>query len=376
MEKTNQLPRILIVDASRMVRAMLARQIRDLYDYREESDGEAAWQVLVLDHSIKLVICSLSLPVLDGNGLLARLRSSRLPRLAQMPMLMIAGDNEEAIGRAKSLGASDFINRAAGTSELLSRVDSLLRFSHVQSELKDSLEQQVQNPETGLFTRKYIELQAAQAMSHALRHGGEVSVIVLCFDNIGALRDEHGAEIVEQLQKRFVTMLLGKVRKEDSLGHFAGSQLVVVAPGTTVAACESFANRLREAINAANVAVHGQRLQLSVSAGVANSPADNVASAGALIELAVARMNAAQRGGGNQVVGGGRGAVERATPALTLERALSFIEMGREDDVLPHLKALGSRLLPLLALLDRELNLGWALGALEQPPADGSDGGN
>ncbi len=55
MNNSNQLPRILIVDESRMVRAMLIRHIRDLYDFREESDGEAAWQVLVLDHSIELV---------------------------------------------------------------------------------------------------------------------------------------------------------------------------------------------------------------------------------------------------------------------------------------------------------------------------------
>ena len=104
MNTPNQLPRILIVDESRMVRAMLVRHIRDLYDFREEADGEAAWQVLVLDHSIDLVICSLSLPVLDGDGLLVRVRSSRLPRLAQMPMLMISGDNDEAIERAKAHG--------------------------------------------------------------------------------------------------------------------------------------------------------------------------------------------------------------------------------------------------------------------------------
>ena len=99
MSNPSQLPRILVVDESRMVRAMLIRHIRDLYDFREEADGEAAWQVLVLDHSIELVICSLSLPVLDGNGLLDRVRSSRLTRLSQMPMLMIAGDNDEAIER-------------------------------------------------------------------------------------------------------------------------------------------------------------------------------------------------------------------------------------------------------------------------------------
>lgn len=75
MMNPTQLPRILVVDESRMVRAMIIKQIRDHYDFREEADGEAAWQVLVLDHSIQLVICSLSLPVLDGNGLLDRVRS-------------------------------------------------------------------------------------------------------------------------------------------------------------------------------------------------------------------------------------------------------------------------------------------------------------
>ena len=121
MDSRNQLPRILIVDESRMVRAMLIRHIRDQYDFREEADGEAAWQVLVLDHSIELVICSLSLPVLDGNGLLARVRSSRLSRLCQMPMLMISGDDNDVVERAKAHGASDFINRGLLKNEWVKR---------------------------------------------------------------------------------------------------------------------------------------------------------------------------------------------------------------------------------------------------------------
>ena len=118
-------------------------------------------------------------------------------------------------------------------------------------------------------------------MSHAMRHDSEVSAIVMSFDNIGALREEHGVEVFKQLQQRFTDMLASKIRKEDSLGHFAGSQLVVISPGTPYPACESFGNRLREAIHVANIAVHGQRLNLSVSVGVSNSPVDGVTSAGA-----------------------------------------------------------------------------------------------
>ena len=140
MENPTQLPRVLIVDESRMVRAMLIKHIRELYDFREEGDGEAAWQVLVLDHSIQLVICSLSLPVLDGDGLLVRVRASKLSRLSQMPILMISGDNDEALARAKSHGASDFINRGTGATELLARIDSLLKLAEAKNRLKEDLE--------------------------------------------------------------------------------------------------------------------------------------------------------------------------------------------------------------------------------------------
>jgi diguanylate cyclase (GGDEF)-like protein len=372
MENPSSQPRILVVDESRMVRAMIIRHIRDHYDFREEANGEAAWQVLVLDHSIELVICSLSLPVLDGDGLLVRVRASKLTRLAQMPMLMIAGDNDEAIERAKSHGASDFVNRGTGGAELLARIDTQLKLAQAKTQLKENLEQHVQNPETGIFTRKYIELQAAQAMSHALRHNSEVSAIVMSFDNVGALREEHGVDVLKQLQKRFIAMLTSKIRKEDSLGHFVGSQLVVISPGTSFPACESFGNRLREAIRAANISVHGQRLNLSVSVGVSNSPADTVTSAGALIELAGARLKSAQQSGGNQVVACAAQAATAANAGAvpTLDRALDLIRSGRESDVVPHLAVLGRQMMPLLAVLDRELKLGLPLADIERSMPD------
>lgn len=370
MNSPTQLPRILIVDESRIVRATISKHVRDLYDYREESDGEAAWQVLVLDHSIALVICSLSLPVLDGNGLLDRVRASKLARLSQMPMLMIAGDNDEAIERAKAHGASDFVNRGTGGAELLARIDTQLKLVQAQHQLKESLEQNVQNPETGLFTRKYVELQAVQAMSHAMRHNSEVSAMVMGFDNIGALREEHGVDVAKQLQQRFISMLSSKIRKEDSLGHYAGSQLVVISPGTPAAACESFGNRLREAIRAANIAVHGQRLNLSVSVGVSNSPADAVVSAGALIELAGSRLKMAQQAGGNQVISCNprADAVSSVVPAL--DQALALINEGQVAKVMPHLAELGLQVMPLLRLLERRFGFGLPLAEIEKRMTD------
>lgn len=109
-------------------------------------------------------------------------------------------------------------------AELLTRVSTLLTLGRTQQDLQEkprSSTFKIRRPAS--FTRKYIELQAARALSHALRHGSEVSAVVLNFDNVGALRETYGDEIVQQtLQKRFIGMLGGKVRREDSLGHFAG----------------------------------------------------------------------------------------------------------------------------------------------------------
>ena len=60
------LPHILIVDDSRVGRVSLIHHMKAHYEVREESDGEAAWQTLVVDHSIKAVVYHLQMPKLNG----------------------------------------------------------------------------------------------------------------------------------------------------------------------------------------------------------------------------------------------------------------------------------------------------------------------
>lgn len=359
------LPKVLIVDESRMVRSAIVKQVRDFYDFREEANGEAGWQAIVLDHSIQVVIASLSMPVLDGAGLLNRVRASRLQRIRELPMLMITGDDDDANERAKQLGASDFVRRGTGAAELLARIESLLKLSSAQSQLASTQEHHVQNPQTGLFTRKYIELQAVQAMSHALRHDSQVSAMVVGFDRFSSLRDEIGEEVIAQLQQRFSVMLASKIRKEDSLGHFAGSQLVVISPGTPYPACESFANRLRQAVAEAHIAAHGHRIALTVSVGVSNCPVDNVTSAGALVELAGARLKEAQQLGGNRVIACDSGSLGDLV-APSVSRAIELINSGCSADVVPHAAELARRLMPLMRMLEKELGLGLPMADLEK----------
>lgn len=361
MEKENDLgqerPRILIVDDSRSVRTTFIKLVRDHYAFREEIDGEAGWQALVLDHSIQLVICAISMPMLDGDGLLARVRSSRLARLRQMPVLMISSDNEEANEHARSMGASDFINRGISSSELLIRISSLLRLAQAQTELREGAGSTLRDPATGLPNRQHVEVQTAQAMSLAMRQDTPVSILIMSFDHADELRQKHGDELCRELLKRFATIMNKTVRKEDSLGHYAGNELAVVSPGTPYPACESFATRLREAFAIANIAIHGKRLELSLSIGVANTPQDRVSSSTALLELAAKRLHEAQLAGGNRVVSC-QSSSSSAPPKPRFNHALDLIRIGQLKQVVPYLVPLGKEVLPFLELLEKELKLG------------------
>jgi len=281
------LPHILIVDDSRVVRMSIARHLKGAYEVREEGDGEAAWQSLVLDHSIRAVISDIQMPKLNGYELLERVRTSKLRRLQQLPFILVSGEEtEDERAKASALGVSDFVTKGAGSAEILTRLNSLLALSNAQESLEAGRDQMVQDPLSGLFTRKFLELQAAQALSHSARHGVDASVMVFGFDGFAGLCERLGTQVAEGVAMRFAKMLAGKMRQEDSLGHFGAGQFAVVSPGTAVALCATFAERVREAVELARLSIQGHTVSVTVSIGLASVPVDQVSAAGVLLELA------------------------------------------------------------------------------------------
>lgn len=82
------LPRILVVDDSRIVRATIKKHLGASYEVIEEPNGEAGWQRLIADESIQLLISDLTMPVLDGLGLLSRVRGPVMAVCIYYPLLL------------------------------------------------------------------------------------------------------------------------------------------------------------------------------------------------------------------------------------------------------------------------------------------------
>lgn len=89
MEKSR---RILVLDASKVVRATLGKHLKEDFEVIEEANGESAWQLLMLDLRIQAVVSGIHPVKLEAHDLLGTPKASSIKRLREIPLLLIVSD--------------------------------------------------------------------------------------------------------------------------------------------------------------------------------------------------------------------------------------------------------------------------------------------
>ncbi|MBL8447826.1 MAG: response regulator [Zoogloeaceae bacterium] len=374
-QEINPIRRVLIVDDSRMVRASLIRHIRDRFEVREEADGEAAWQTLLVDPSIQLVISDIGMPHLDGFGLLERIRTSRLPRIQELPVIIISGEEEgEAREKARSLGANDFITKGVGTAELLARLDSLAQLNEARRQLEASraaLQQQAPvDPVSGLQTKAYLDARGEQDLSLARRHHTAVSAMVVAIDDYDTLLARYGAHVMQLILRKLMGILTAWVRKEDTVAEQATGQMAVLSPATDLEGCHAFGVRLQQAIEKVVLTYREERIRITVTVGIAASSEDGADSAmERLLALATERARQGQGLGGNRVHGP-EAALVASPPAppvpVSIDQLIAALRNGEAAGSQIPWRDVVRHLMPLLERIESESRCGIPLARLAQ----------
>ena len=267
--------KVLIVDDSRMVRASIIKHIRDRYQFREEADGEAGWQALVVDPSIDVVLTDIGMPQLDGFGLLERVRNSKLSRLQHIPVVVISGDEEaEVRERARQLGADDFITKGIGATELIARIDSMARLAKARRELEESraalAQQQSVESMTNVMSDTTLNWHGAQeAISANLPEGG-MSVMVIDIDDFDDVVSRYGLKVAELVARKLWRILTTKVHQDDTIAQLGPGRFAVLSPSVDTMGCCAFALRLQKAISRLVMTYRENRLGIAITVGVAS----------------------------------------------------------------------------------------------------------
>lgn len=358
---TAKLPIVLIIDDSRMVRASLARHVKDAYEVREAGDGEDGWQTILTEPRVKVVISDLSMPKLDGYQLLERIRSSKLTRIREVPVMMISGSEEEAERRrASDLGATDFITKGAGAAEILARIEALSQLARAKEELDATrvalAEQATTDPVTQTFTIGYMVKQGSAMYSYAKRHNIPIAVMRLGLDGFEEQRALVGDAVADQILAAVAKLIASRMRREDCVARTGPAEFGIMSPSATAAAAVVFAQRLVAEIESAKITWQGQSLRISASIGACDSIAEAVESFADLLVIAHKRMLEAQVMGGGRVVAEGEDPPtqpprELAVPSI--DDALAMIAAGNAEQLKPYAAELARRIYPLVRFCDQ-----------------------
>ena len=115
-------PTLLIVDDSRLMRHALKKILSADFNLVEATDGEEAWAMLQTEPRIQAVFSDLSMPNLDGYGLLERVRTSGESRISSLPFIVITGkegDDASLRAEAQALGANEIVCKPFKSEEII-----------------------------------------------------------------------------------------------------------------------------------------------------------------------------------------------------------------------------------------------------------------
>ena len=367
-------PRVLIADDSRIVRATLIKHIEGMFEFREALDGEQAWEALLIDPSIRVVITDLTMPKLDGYGLLQRIRSSKISRIRELPVVVVSGSDEvEERERARAAGADDLITKGIDTAQLLSRLDVLANLAGTQREFERSLEMLMRSGTgggSGLLPAEALWSQAEVLLANAARNKKNFVVLSVCiglrYSGAKQISAPPPASVVEAVGR-----LLGRtVRQSDLVAKTGRAEFTLAAGSVTAESARLFAQRVCSAINGANL-VKDQRMSFIASCGLASLDGDECEDAAtdlrALAEASHRRGMLGIESGISGVVGPTEEAELHDTGRLAnacsanepasvpdVGTLLQWIREGRQAEVLPYLSKLSAELQPLFELLSKQ----------------------
>ena len=354
-------PRILAVDDSRVMRVAIRKILGKDYDVIEAEHGEDAWTLLINDDAIQVVFTDLSMPYLDGYGLLERMRTSTDPRLQDMPVIIITGkeDDDQAKQQALDRGASDFISKPFESVQLQARAKAHVQFKQTSNKLSNTeakLERQAAVDEvTGLGGQRYFCKAAEDAIAYLQRHGGQYVLVRMDLDNFNQLFIKNGKQVADTLLKTIGTHLSQQVRQEDMLARVGLAKFAMFLRDTPISKAEQIAERIRTSIASMKFKLSNKEvLQLTVSMGIYEPSLDSKDDIKALIEIAESYLTQATSQGGNRWLSHTENQVI-TEDHVNLETALAHINHGETGKLAKQANALLKRLMPVLDFIGNQV---------------------
>lgn len=174
------------------------------------------------------------------------------------------------------------------------------------------------DPLTGLANRRRALDVADLHLARRRRDGAPMSLILGDVDHFKSVNDRHGHEVGDQVLIAVAQAMQVATREADTVCRWGGEEFLILLPDTGPAEALQVAERVRAAVQRAQVPHGGERLGVTITLGV--STLHTLEPLSQAIARADAAMYRGKVEGRNRCVGDGTG----DTPATQRELALEY----------------------------------------------------
>ena len=141
---------------------------------------------------------------------------------------------------------------------------------------------------TGLPNRRHTAQLVEAALERSVRAGEPLTIALIDLDHFKAINDRSGHAGGDQVLREFARLTRTTLRSTDTFGRWGGEEFLVAMPGTTLDVALTVVERVRAEALTIEVPGRGEAMQVSMSAGLAVSEAQQQS-----LEALVARADIA-----------------------------------------------------------------------------------
>ncbi|MCP4599439.1 MAG: GGDEF domain-containing protein [Proteobacteria bacterium] len=243
-------------------------------------------------------------PVLleDGSLLVVPLPSGKIA-VAEPKIEATSYREQKVVFKILADLAAGELNNAVEMADVRKNLRTL---NHVNKQLQKtnmSLRERTMIDElTGLYNRRFFERSLSYEIERFLRYRHPISVVLFDIDYFKKINDNYGHNMGDGALRHTATIAKDSIRGADIIARYGGDEFVILQPDTQLEDSIITAERLRARVEDAPLAINGDRLHLTVSAGV-TAVGDNIhARTEGVIQTADQALYQAKDEGRNRVV--------------------------------------------------------------------------
>jgi len=273
-EENDNRPEILFVDDSKTARKIAQKILSDKYIVHEAVNGKDAWEQIEKNPELAVVFADIQMPELNGMQLLDHIRTSPDRRIAQKPVIMITGhsDSHAAMRAVFEIGATGFISKPFSDIDLLSCACSYITLNQKLSHLEDKLGIDRQS---GLYNASRFEQEGGKALSLALRHKLELSVVYIELKALSEISCNNSNKIATQVVVEVGKRIEKHLREEELVARVGASTFSLLLPATNSFGSTVAIKRVQDMIRSMTFVTKKNKIQVDIAIGISSIDLNN-----------------------------------------------------------------------------------------------------